>query len=59
MLLHSRWAVRYSFTHFVSQALTDHPWFLGVQFHPEYRSTLAKPPLLFIEFVRAAMKQGE
>ena len=38
--------------------LKDHPWFIGVQFHPEYRSTVAKPHPLFVEFVRAAMKQG-
>ena len=38
--------------------LKDHPWFIGVQFHPEYRSTVAKPHPLFVEFVRAAMKHG-
>ena len=38
--------------------LKDHPWFMGVQFHPEYRSTVAKPHPLFIEFVKAAMKEG-
>ncbi len=36
----------------------DHPWFVGVQFHPEYRSTVAKPHALFVHFVRAAMAQG-
>lgn len=36
----------------------DHPWFIGVQFHPEYRSTVAKPHPLFVHFVLAAMKQG-
>ena len=35
--------------------LKDHPWFVGVQFHPEYRSTVAKPHPLFIHFVKAAM----
>jgi CTP synthase len=35
-----------------------HPWFVGVQFHPEYRSTVAKPHALFIRFVQAAMVQG-
>jgi CTP synthase len=35
-----------------------HPWFVGVQFHPEYRSTVARPHPLFIAFVQAAMKQG-
>jgi CTP synthase len=32
--------------------LKDHPWFIGVQFHPEYRSTVAKPHPLFVHFVR-------
>jgi CTP synthase len=36
----------------------DHPWFVGVQFHPEYRSTVAKPHPLFVGFVKAAMKEG-
>ncbi len=38
--------------------LKDHPWFMGVQFHPEYRSTVAKPHPLFVSFVQAAVKQG-
>jgi len=36
--------------------LKDHPWFVGVQFHPEYRSTVARPHPLFIGFVQAALK---
>ncbi len=36
--------------------LAGHPWFVGVQFHPEYKSTVAKPHPLFIDFVRAAIK---
>jgi CTP synthase len=36
--------------------LKDHPWFVGVQFHPEYRSTVMKPHPLFIHFVKASMK---
>ncbi len=39
--------------------LTKHPWFVGVQFHPEYKSTVAKPHPLFIDFVRAALDHGE
>ena len=31
--------------------LIDHPWFIGVQFHPEYRSTVANPHPLFVSFV--------
>jgi len=34
--------------------LKDHPWFIGVQFHPEYQSTVAKPHPLFVGFVQAA-----
>ncbi len=36
--------------------LEGHPWFIGVQFHPEYKSTVAKPHPLFIGFVKAAMQ---
>ena len=35
--------------------LKEHPWFVGVQFHPEYRSTVAEPHPLFVHFVKAAM----
>ena len=38
--------------------LKDHPWFIGVQFHPEYRSTVARPHPLFIHFVEAAALTG-
>lgn len=34
--------------------IPDHPWFVGVQFHPEYRSTVARPHPLFVNFVKAA-----
>ena len=33
----------------------DHPWFVGVQYHPEYRSTALNPHPLFVAFVEAAM----
>jgi CTP synthase len=36
--------------------LKDHPWFIGVQFHPEYKSTVAKPHPLFVDFIRAALE---
>jgi CTP synthase len=36
--------------------LKDHPWFIGVQFHPEYKSTVAQPHPLFAKFVGAALK---
>ena len=35
--------------------LKDHPWFVGVQFHPEYKSTVAEPHPLFVSFVKAAL----
>ncbi|MGJ5642247.1 CTP synthase [Formosa sp. S-31] len=34
----------------------DHPWFVGVQYHPEYKSTVANPHPLFVAFVKAALK---
>lgn len=33
--------------------LKDHPWFVGVQFHPEYKSTVVNPHPLFVAFVKA------
>ncbi len=33
-----------------------HPWFVGVQFHPEYKSTVARPHPLFVNFVKAAIE---
>ncbi len=35
--------------------LPDHPWFLGCQFHPEFRSRPGKPHPLFFGFVEAAL----
>jgi hypothetical protein len=34
--------------------LKDHPWFIGVQFHPEFQSTPKNPHPLFTSFVAAA-----
>ncbi len=34
--------------------LPNHPWFIGVQFHPEYKSTVASPQPLFVSFIEAA-----
>lgn len=34
--------------------LPSHPWFVGVQYHPEYKSTVANPHPLFVAFVKAA-----
>jgi CTP synthase len=36
--------------------LRDHPWFLGCQFHPEYRSKPLEPHPLFVSFIAAAHK---
>jgi CTP synthase len=36
--------------------LKDHPWFIGVQYHPEYKSTVANPHPLFVGFVKAALE---
>jgi CTP synthase len=35
--------------------LRDHPWFLGCQFHPEFKSTPRKPHPLFTAFIAAAL----
>lgn len=37
--------------------IKNHPWFVGVQFHPELKSTVANPHPLFVRFIRAAMEQ--
>ncbi|MDZ7292054.1 MAG: CTP synthase [candidate division KSB1 bacterium] len=39
--------------------LQDHPWFVGVQFHPELKSRALRPHPLFREFVRAALNAAE
>ncbi|MFT5892059.1 MAG: CTP synthase [Dokdonia sp.] len=39
--------------------LPDHPWFVGVQYHPEYKSTVANPHPLFVAFVKAALAHSE
>lgn len=35
--------------------IPTHPWFVGVQFHPEYKSTVQHPHPLFVDFVKAAI----
>ncbi|HRQ61919.1 MAG TPA: CTP synthase, partial [Alphaproteobacteria bacterium] len=37
----------------------DHPWFIGVQFHPELKSKPFEPHPLFVSFIEAAMKHGK
>ncbi|NQY28953.1 MAG: CTP synthase [Flavobacteriaceae bacterium] len=36
--------------------IPTHPWFIGVQYHPEYKSTVANPHPLFVAFVKAALE---
>jgi CTP synthase len=36
--------------------VADHPWFLGVQFHPEFTSRLQNPNLAILAFIKASMK---
>ncbi len=36
----------------------DHPWFIGVQYHPELKSKPFDPHPLFVSFIEAAIKQG-
>ncbi len=39
--------------------IEDHPWFVGVQFHPELRSTVYDPHPLFVSFVNAVLENSE
>jgi CTP synthase len=36
--------------------IPDHPWFVGVQYHPEFKSRPSIPHPLFRDFVEAAIK---
>lgn len=38
--------------------IPDHPWFIGVQFHPELKSQPLAPHPLFVSFIRAALDQS-
>jgi CTP synthase len=35
--------------------IPSHPWFVGVQFHPEYKSTVVNPHPLFVSFIKASL----
>jgi CTP synthase len=37
--------------------IKDHPWFVGVQFHPEFQSKPSAPHPLFAAFIKAALAQ--
>lgn len=39
--------------------LKDHPWFLGCQFHPEFKSKPMEPHPLFREFIKASLLKGK
>jgi CTP synthase len=39
--------------------LSSHPWFVGVQYHPEYSSTVANPHPLFVGFVDACNRYAQ
>ena len=39
--------------------LKDHPFYIGVQFHPEYKSTVENPHPLFVAFIKAAKDAQE
>lgn len=39
--------------------IKDHPWFIGVQFHPEFNSKPLTPHPLFVSFISAAKKQRD
>jgi CTP synthase len=39
--------------------LKDHPWFVGVQFHPELKSTVMSPQPIFVGFVKAALEHSK
>ncbi|HEX3527122.1 MAG TPA: CTP synthase [Thermoanaerobaculia bacterium] len=39
--------------------LRDHPWFLGCQFHPEYKSKPTDPHPLFVSYIAAALAEKE
>jgi CTP synthase len=36
--------------------IEDHPWFVGVQFHPEFKSRPNKPQKLFVDFIKASLE---
>jgi CTP synthase len=36
--------------------IKDHPWFVGTQFHPEYKSTVLNAHPLFVRFIKAAIE---
>ena len=39
--------------------IPSHPWFVGVQYHPEYKSTVLNPHPLFVNFIKASLEQSK
>ena len=39
--------------------LPGHPWFLGCQFHPEYKSKPTEPHPLFVSYIGAALAERQ
>jgi CTP synthase len=39
--------------------ISEHPWFVAVQFHPEFRSKPLAPHPLFADFVRASLERRQ
>jgi CTP synthase len=39
--------------------LVGHPWYVGVQFHPEYSSTVLQPHPLFVAFIKAVLENSK
>jgi len=39
--------------------IPTHPWFVGVQYHPEYKSTVLNPHPLFVSFIKASLQQSK
>ena len=39
--------------------LPGHPWFLGCQFHPEYKSKPTEPHPLFVSYIAAALAENQ
>jgi CTP synthase len=37
--------------------IPKHKWFVGVQFHPEYKSTVLNPHPLFVSFVKSILEK--
>ncbi|MFD1294439.1 CTP synthase [Lutibacter holmesii] len=38
--------------------IPSHPWFVGVQYHPEYKSTVLNPHPLFVDFIKAGLEHS-